>query len=98
MSLPITITSQLEGQDQNFVVTNKLQFATRDATRVEVIPVDSLSQTIQYFDGLGRLIQTTTTQSSPSLEDVVLPVSYDAFGREVKKYLPYVSGSDGGIN
>lgn len=95
ISSPATITSQLEAQNQNFIVTNKLQFATRDATRIELVPIDSLSQTVQYFDGLGRLIQTTTTQSSPSREDVVLPASYDPFGREVRKYLPYVSGSDG---
>ena len=49
------------------------------------------SQSIQYFDGLGRSLQMVSVQGSPSFRDVVQPVAYDAFGREAKKYLPYVA-------
>jgi RHS repeat-associated protein len=55
-------------------------------------------QSIQYFDGLGRPIQTVQVKGSPSGADVVQPMAYDDFGRETKKYLPYtitaaISGS-----
>jgi len=54
------------------------------------------NQTIQYFDGLGRPLQTVQVKGSPGLKDIVQPASYDAFGRETKGYLPYAStGADG---
>ncbi|MBT1696050.1 RHS repeat-associated core domain-containing protein [Fulvivirgaceae bacterium PWU4] len=53
-------------------------------------------ETTTYFDGLGRGIQTVTTQGAPSLKDVVTPVAYDMFGREELKYLPYTSAETNG--
>jgi RHS repeat-associated protein len=56
-------------------------------------------QTVQYFDGLGRPLQTVQVKGSPQGNDVVQPVAYDQFGREAVKYLPYTltgsSTSDG---
>ncbi|WP_245723894.1 DUF6443 domain-containing protein [Pedobacter steynii] len=49
------------------------------------------SQSIQYFDGLGRSIQTILVKGSPGFRDIVQPTVYDAFGQEPKKYLPYAS-------
>jgi RHS repeat-associated protein len=57
-----------------------------------------VNQTVQYFDGLGRPLQTISVQGSPGFRDLVLPVAYDMYGREQYKYLPYVSSlsaSDG---
>jgi len=48
-----------------------------------------VTQTIQYFDGLGRPLQTVQVKGSPGYRDVVQPFAYDAFGREVTKYLSY---------
>jgi len=50
-----------------------------------------LMQTIQYFDGLGRPLQTVQVKGSSGYRDVVQPFTYDAFGREEKKYLPYTA-------
>jgi RHS repeat-associated protein len=50
---------------------------------------------VQYFDGLGRPIQNVTVGQSPSGQDFVEPIEYDAAGRIIKKYLPYVSGGNG---
>lgn len=87
---------QLGGVNKNYIITNQLQFATSDANRVNVIPIDSLSQSISYMDGLGRPLQTVVTRNSPSKYDVVQPTAYDDFGREPIKYLPYVSSQTDG--
>ncbi|RKR80587.1 RHS repeat-associated protein [Mucilaginibacter gracilis] len=51
---------------------------------------------VQYFDGLGRPIQTTQVKGSPNLQDVVQPFVYDQFGRETKKYQPFISSTANG--
>ncbi|MGC4037072.1 MAG: DUF6443 domain-containing protein [Chitinophagaceae bacterium] len=55
----------------------------------------NIREATQYFDGLGRPVQTVSRQASPgtSPKDLVAPVVYDAFGREQFKYLPYVQSS-----
>jgi RHS repeat-associated protein len=52
-------------------------------------------QTTQYFDGLGRPLQTVQQQITPGSNpaDMVAPVVYDQFGREVYKYLPYAAST-----
>jgi RHS repeat-associated protein len=55
--------------------------------------------TTKFLDGLGRPLQIVSRQSSPTAKDVVAPVEYDEFGREVYKYLPYVqtTGTNNGF-
>jgi Domain of unknown function (DUF6443) len=55
-----------------------------------------VSQTIQYFDGLGRPVQTVAMQQSPALKDLVTMNVYDIYGREAVKFLPYVAPSADG--
>ncbi|MBW8360725.1 MAG: RHS repeat-associated core domain-containing protein [Kaistella sp.] len=45
-------------------------------------------RTVQYFDGLGRPQQVVNVKASPAQKDVVTPIEYDLFGRQVKDYLP----------
>jgi hypothetical protein len=54
-----------------------------------------VKQTSHYFDGLGRPLQTVQQQITPGNNpaDMVTPVVYDPYGREVYKYLPYVASS-----
>ncbi len=46
------------------------------------------SETVQYFDGLGRPKQIVNVKASPLGHDVVTHIEYDPFGRQVKDYLP----------
>ncbi len=59
----------------------------------QISSIDSLNaiQTVKYFDGLGRHIQTVQARITPNGYDMIQPVCYDSIGRQAKTYLPYVS-------
>ncbi len=48
-----------------------------------------VSQNTEYFDGLGRPLQTVGMMQSPLQKDLVSLNVYDEYGREPVKYLPY---------
>ncbi len=77
---------------QNFVLTNTVkQSAITMESQVNSLPIatQGKTQTVVYFDGLGRPIQNVVTQGSATQKDLITPIEYDAYGREIKKYLPY---------
>lgn len=96
MSDTFVLGDQFSGVNENYIITRAPQkeFTTIDglADKTE----DEITEVIQYFDGIGRPLQSVNTRMSPSSHDVVQPIAYDQFGREAKKYLPYVSGTDNG--
>ncbi|MBT2623633.1 DUF6443 domain-containing protein [Chryseobacterium sp. ISL-6] len=53
-----------------------------------MISFEDIQETVQYFDGLGRPKQVVNIKASPTGKDVVTPIEYDGFGRQVKDYLP----------
>ncbi len=52
---------------------------------------------VQYFDGLGRPIQSIQIAASPTGKDMVQHIAYDEAGRETRKFLPFESGLAGGF-
>jgi hypothetical protein len=87
----MALGSQFEGQNENYIITNTIQVkSVTTQAGLDALTRIGNTQTIQYFDGLGRPMQTVSTQGSPSGNDMVQPVVYDAFGREARKYLPVV--------
>ncbi|WP_299176280.1 DUF6443 domain-containing protein [uncultured Chryseobacterium sp.] len=58
------------------------------------------AEAVQYFDGLGRLKQSVSIKATPTGKDIVIPVEYDSYGRELKSYLPIpqLTTQDGGIH
>jgi len=88
----LLIAPQLDQLDMNYIISNTI--LTENVTEpgeLASLPIDSISQTIQYFDGIGRPLQTVVTQGSPSRRDIVQPISYEnVSGEELYKYLPYV--------
>ncbi len=55
-------------------------------------------KSITYFDGLGRAKQSIAIKQSPSEQDIVTHMEYDALGRQVEEFLPYISNTNGSIN
>ncbi|PKP16714.1 MAG: hypothetical protein CVU07_06015, partial [Bacteroidetes bacterium HGW-Bacteroidetes-23] len=45
----------------------------------------------QYFDGLGRPLQTVLIRAGSSGKDIILPFEYDILGRQTKEYLPFAA-------
>jgi len=59
--------------------------------------VTEKNMAIVYYDGLGRPMQNVSKQASPNDKmDIVTPMVYDSYGRENKKYLPYISVENNG--
>ncbi|UYQ91124.1 DUF6443 domain-containing protein [Chitinophaga horti] len=81
----------------NYVRTYNLQKPVSTTTGVTALtdPKDVL-QVTAYVDGLGRPLQTVSKGISPAKLDLVAPLYYDVFGREVTKYLPYVANTGNG--
>ncbi len=78
--LPLSLKAQ--STDQNYIQTRSYQTANG---------VSYLDQ-IQYFDGLGRPVQSVkkaqTTKDGATWVDLVDCTEYDKIGREYKKWLP----------
>jgi RHS repeat-associated protein len=64
------------------------------ATVISSTDVNAVKQATQYFDGLGRPVQTVNKGITPAGKDLVAPVTYDQLGRERYQYLPYIPQSD----
>ncbi len=58
---------------------------------------DQVVDNTQYMDGLGRPVQSIVNQGSPLKKDFVQPILYDAYGRQVRNYLPFVSTQNNGL-
>jgi len=89
----IGVFAQLPTTSQNYIVEKTFRREYKSTANITGKPVDSINVNIQYFDGLGRPLQTVQWQGSPTKKDIVQHVEYDEFGRESKKYLPYAEQS-----
>ncbi|WP_445456624.1 DUF6443 domain-containing protein [Flavobacterium sp. HNIBRBA15423] len=85
--IPILVLGQ--SQDQNYIKTTIRKGPSLNPTTTLQNP-ELASTQVTYFDGLGRPIQHVAYQQSTSKKDIVSHIEYDAFGRQIKDYLPYV--------
>jgi RHS repeat-associated protein len=80
----------------NYIRTREAVAPISDPGTFNGAGYSQVKQATQYLDGLGRPLQAVVKQASPLLKDMVSPVVYDAYGRELYKYQPYVSTTDNG--
>jgi len=85
------------GALQNHIQSIAILGEGKSTTDISMLTLDEKQQTFQYFDGLGRLIQSVGVGQSPLENDVVQIAAYDDYGREVKQYLPYTIASSNGL-
>ncbi|MEQ1585776.1 MAG: DUF6443 domain-containing protein [Cyclobacteriaceae bacterium] len=95
-AIPYTLNGPLVGVNMNYVVSNNVLISNiTDPVQVPNLASEKVTQSIAYFDGLGRPLQNVATQASLLKGDIVTPVKYDQYGRQVKEYLPYVAENNG---
>ena len=81
---PVLIFAQ--SSDQNYIKTT---------TYLNETGTDSLN-TIRYYDGLGRPIQTVLQGITPGGSDLITYQEYDRFGRDSTAWLPAVAANNNG--
>jgi hypothetical protein len=81
------------GTQENYVRTCEALGAYQDPSTFSTQAYTEIKQSTDYYDGLGRPIQTVVKQITPgsSPTDMVMPAVYDDFGREQYKYMGYAS-------
>lgn len=87
-SIPVAYTNT----QINYIRTWEPDMPTSDTAVVKSssrTPAE-VKQSTDYYDGLGRPIQTVIKGISPTGKDQVSMHYYDTYGREIISYLPYV--------
>jgi len=75
--------------NQNYIATRSFRAPVKVDQLSIVRDIKDENQSVQYFDGLGRPIQSVEVMASPTYKDIVQHVEYDGFGRQSHQYLPY---------
>jgi RHS repeat-associated protein len=89
--LTLTIKSQTTTNTENWIKTKT--YKSESTTPItDPTPAQAKMQ-IQYLDGLGRPKQTIDYGMSGNGKDLITHIEYDAYGRQVKEFLPYESPS-----
>jgi RHS repeat-associated protein len=84
LSLGACLLAFGQNPSQNFI-KNKVYKVPSTGT----VTTNDTLVTVQYFDGLGRPVQTIAVKAGGNGQDLVSQVAYDNFGREIQQYLPY---------
>ncbi|MEP5445748.1 DUF6443 domain-containing protein [Ekhidna sp.] len=77
----------------NYIKTRTARVAGVAINDIKSRPIDEVTLSTIYFDGLGNNLQQVTRAASPLAHDIVIPFAYDDLGRMEKEYLPYVASS-----
>ncbi|MFH7012399.1 DUF6443 domain-containing protein [Flavobacterium sp. FlaQc-52] len=81
----------LSPSNENYIITKT--YKERTSTVIKSPTVSEAQTSVTYFDGLGRPVQQIANKQSANGKDIITPIVYDAFGRQVKEYLPYEANS-----
>lgn len=81
-----------ENNDKNYMLTITPTVGVSD---VSGLGVDASLQTVQYFDGLGRPIETVQRGITPTKSDLATFTEYDDVGRDAIQWLPIANPGNG---
>ncbi|WP_320054695.1 DUF6443 domain-containing protein [uncultured Acetobacteroides sp.] len=78
---------------QNYIVKRTPREGTIAVVDLLKLPAAKQGATIEYYDGLGRPLQTIGVAATPNADgsafnDQITPHVYDGMGREYRQYLP----------
>ncbi|WP_320052159.1 DUF6443 domain-containing protein [uncultured Acetobacteroides sp.] len=78
---------------QNYIIKRTPREATTTVVDLLKLPAAKQRATIEYYDGLGRPLQTIGVAATPNADgsafnDQITPHVYDGMGREYRQYLP----------
>ncbi len=90
IALPVFALAQSTNQNYTKLTTYKKPSSQGS---VDVSNPESAAQQVVYYDGLGRPIQQIAHKQSNSGKDIVTHIEYDAFGRQIKEFLPFANGA-----
>ncbi|REC41605.1 DUF6443 domain-containing protein [Chryseobacterium pennipullorum] len=83
LSFTILLKAQNLTQAENYLYSRVyLEAVTTSSSTAKQI------QEVSYFDGLGRPKQNISIKETPTGKDLLIPIEYDAFGRQTKNILP----------
>ncbi|TDB58550.1 DUF6443 domain-containing protein [Arundinibacter roseus] len=95
-SLTWVPSASAQDKTRNFILTRTYKVKT-SADRFDTpVSVGEANLSVGYFDGLGRLQQTIAVQAGKGRKDLVVPIEYDAFGRQSKLFLPVSTDKQNG--
>ncbi|MDA3616536.1 DUF6443 domain-containing protein [Polluticaenibacter yanchengensis] len=96
IALPPANSIPSGGLKVNYIKERVAVVPITSETSFDAAPLSQVKETVQYFDGLGRPLQTVAKGASPESKDIISFHVYDAFGREAIQYLPYTDGTTSG--
>ncbi|GAB6013140.1 DUF6443 domain-containing protein, partial [Viscerimonas tarda] len=93
-----------EGYNQNGNITTTIEGKTVGSANSNFVHTRTMTRNdgsayidqIQYFDGLGRPLETVQRGITPARKDLITYQEYDVLGRESNAWLPRVSTGDNG--
>jgi len=90
LSTESAIEATTATDDKNYIHTTVMREPTSNKNNLSS---KKRIETIKYFDGLGRPVQSIAIGASPNKKDIVTALAYDNYGRQNITYLPYVSSN-----
>ncbi|WP_234420915.1 DUF6443 domain-containing protein, partial [Aquimarina sp. Aq78] len=90
----VNLQAQVVLSDKNYIHSTVPQTAMTIAQMeavncTNINDIDKTIESVTYFDGLGRPIQQRAIKASRDGKDIVTHITYDAYGRQDKQYLPF---------
>jgi len=92
--LSVCITKIIaQSNDQNYIISI---IPDSEVLDVSALNNSNSNATIQYFDGLGRPVESVQQAISPLGKDIISTLTYDVVGRESRHWLPAPSTNNDG--